>query len=260
MNHRANFFSTTRHVAGRSLLETFRNPVLLFPPIVMPFFLLLAFTGSLSSLGESQGFKSGEYTAFLFIFCLMQAAAFTGVMGGIAMIEDFESGFIARLMVTAPNRQAILAGHAVSTIFRSVIVLAVLTALGFAIGMDASAGVIDYVGLYGLAALLALASALWAGGMAMLMRKSSAGSLITLPIFVLLFLTPVFVSLSALTGWLHAVANANPFTRFIEAGRGFLFGEPVDVVWAFGAVGAMVLIFGLFAMWGVRQAEAAGAT
>jgi ABC transporter DrrB family efflux protein len=260
MSHRANFATTTRHVAGRSLVETFRNPVLLFPPIVMPFFLLLAFTGSLSSLGESQGFTSGEYTAFLFIFCLMQAAAFTGVMGGIAMIEDFESGFIARLMVTAPSRQAILAGHAVATIFRTILVMAVLTALGFAIGMDVSAGVVDYIGLYVLAGLLALASALWAGGMAMHMRSSSAGSLITLPIFVLLFLTPVFVSLSALTGWLHAVASVNPFSRFIEAGRGFLFGEPVDVGLAYGAVGAMVLILGLFAVWGVRRAEAAGAT
>ena len=116
---------------------------------------------------------------------------------------------------------------------RAVLVLAVLTGLGFAIGMDASAGVLDYVGLYGLAGLLALASALWAGGMAMHMRSSSAGSIITLPIFILLFLTPVFVSLSALTGWLNSVASVNPFTRFMEAGRGFLFGEPVDVIWAY---------------------------
>ena len=257
---RANFFTTARHVAGRSLHETFRNPVLIVPPIAMPFFLLLAFTGSLSSLGEVQGFEPDQYTAFLFIFCLMQAAAFTGVMGGIAMIEDFESGFIARLMVTAPSRQAILAGHCVATMCRAVLVLAVLTGLGFAIGMDASAGVLDYVGLYGLAGLLALASALWAGGMAMHMRSSSAGSIITLPIFILLFLTPVFVTLSALTGWLNSVASVNPFTRFMEAGRGFLFGEPVDVIWAYGAVCAMVLVFGLFAVWGVKRAEAAGAT
>ncbi len=143
---------------------------------------------------------------------------------------------------------------------RAVLVLAVLTGLGFAIGMDASAGVLDYVGLYGLAGLLALASALWAGGMAMHMRSSSAGSIITLPIFILLFLTPVFVTLSALTGWLNSVASVNPFTRFMEAGRGFLFGEPVDVIWAYSAVCAMVLVFGLFAVWGVKRAEAAGAT
>jgi ABC-type polysaccharide/polyol phosphate export permease len=96
--------------------------------------------------------------------------------------------------------------------------------------------------------------------MAMHMRSSSAGSIITLPIFVLLFLTPVFVSLSALTGWLNSVASVNPFTRFIEAGRGFLFGEPADVAWAYGAVAVMVLVFGLFAIWGVKRAEAAGAT
>ena len=128
----------------------------------------------------------------------------------------------------------------------------------FAIGMEVGASALDFVGLYGLATLLLIGSTLWAAGLALLLRSSKASNLITLPIFLLLFLTPVFVPLAALTGWLHAVATVNPFTRLLEAGRGFVAGEYVDVAWAYTVVVVMLVVFSAFALWAVRQAEEAG--
>lgn len=255
---RASFFSVTAYVAWRSLRLSFRNPVLILPAIMMPFFLLVAFTGALSALGETQDLGDANYTAFQFVFALMQAAAFTGAMGGIAMTEDFESGFMGRLMLAAPNRAAILIGDVAATVVRGILVMAVLTGGAFAIGMEVGASALDFVGLYGLATLLLVGSTLWAGGLALLLRSSKAGNLITLPIFLLLFLTPVFVPLAALTGWLHAVAVVNPFTRLLEAGRGFVAGEYVDVVWAYAVVVVMLVVFSVFSLWAVRQAEEAG--
>ncbi len=46
------------------------------------------------------------------------------------------------------------------------------------------------------------------------------------PIFVLLFLAPVYVPLALLTGWLKGAASINPITLIIDAGRGFISGEP----------------------------------
>ncbi len=54
-------------------------------------------------------FPSG-YTAFQFVFVLLQASAFGGVFTGFSIARDFESGFGRRLMLAAPNRLAILAG------------------------------------------------------------------------------------------------------------------------------------------------------
>jgi ABC-2 type transport system permease protein len=75
---------------------------------------------------------------------------------------------------------------------------------------------------------------------------------------VLLFLAPVFVPLPLLTGWIHSVANVNPATAVLEAGRGFLAGSPVKVALAFlGLVGA-AFVLAAFARRGLASAERAG--
>src|SRR3712207_8442715 len=43
-----------------------------------------------------------------------------------------------------------------------------------------------------------------------------AGPVIRTPIFLVLFLAPVFVPLNLLTGWIETVARLNPFTRSEE--------------------------------------------
>ena len=56
-------------------------------------------------------FPSG-YTAFQFVFVLLQASAFGGVFTGFGIASDFENGFAQRMMLAAPNRLGILAGYA----------------------------------------------------------------------------------------------------------------------------------------------------
>ena len=53
-------------------------------------------------------FPSG-YTAFQFVFVLLQSAAFGGVFTGFGIARDFESGFARRLLLAAPNRIGIVA-------------------------------------------------------------------------------------------------------------------------------------------------------
>ena len=57
-------------------------------------------------------------------------------------------------------------------------------------------------------------------------RSVQAGPLMQTPVFMALFLAPVYVPLDLLTGWIHAVARLNPLTFILEAGRGFIQGEP----------------------------------
>ena len=44
------------------------------------------------------------------------------------------------------------------------------------------------------------------------------------PLFLILFLAPVYVPLTLLKGWIHAVASVNPATAFLDAGRGLISG------------------------------------
>ena len=63
-------------------------------------------------------FPSG-YTAFQFVFVLLQASAFGGVFTGFSIAADFESGFARRMMLAAPNRLGILAGYTLAAMTRA---------------------------------------------------------------------------------------------------------------------------------------------
>jgi ABC-2 type transport system permease protein len=93
---------------------------------------------------------------------------------------------------------------------------------------------------------------------ALRVRSIQGGPLMQLPTFTILFLAPVYVPLGLLSGWIHAVASVNPVTALLEAGRGFISGEPVLVGAAFAAALALVLLFTVWAQRGLRSAEAAG--
>jgi ABC-2 type transport system permease protein len=85
-----------------------------------------------------------------------------------------------------------------------------------------------------------------------------AGPVMQMPVFLILFFAPVYVPLALLQGWIHAVATVNPITRVLEAGRGFLAGSPTEVGFAFAAAIGLALALFLWALRGLRSAEAAG--
>jgi ABC-2 type transport system permease protein len=85
-----------------------------------------------------------------------------------------------------------------------------------------------------------------------------AGPAMQMPVFLSLFFAPVYVPLELLQGWLHAVASVNPLTALLEAGRTLIAGEPTGVALAFAAAVALAAAFSLWALRGLRKAEAAG--
>jgi ABC-2 type transport system permease protein len=75
------------------------------------------------------------------------------------------------------------------------------------------------------------------------------------PIFLVIFLAPVFVPIDLLTGWIHTVASVNPFTAFIEGARSLLAGSTDEVAIAFGIAVPLAALFGFWALTGMRSAE-----
>ena len=253
------FFSVARAVGWRSIHNTLVSPAILVPSVVFPLFFLVAFAGGLSRIADVPNFhyKPG-YTAFQFVFVFLQSAAFGGVFTGFAVARDFDSGFARRLMLGAPRRSGIIAGYVLGALGRWVITGGVVTVAALIAGVSPAGSGLDLFGLIGLGAIVNLVATLWACGVAFFLRTEQAGSLIQMPVFVILFLAPVFVPVSLLTGWIHAVAQINPTTAVLEAGRGLLAGSPVKVGLAFGLLAAGVLLFALFARRGLASAEKAG--
>jgi ABC-2 type transport system permease protein len=250
--------AVARGVAWRTLHNVFTNPSLLIPSLVFPLFFFTAFAGGLSRVRDVPGFDYPEgYTAFQFVFVLLQSAAFGGVFTGFGIARDFESGFARRLLLAAPHRTGIVLGYAAAALVRWAFTAAVLTAVAFAAGMKVGGDGVDLFGLYALGLFVNVAAVLWAAGVAMRLRTMQAGPIMQLPVFLVLFFAPVYVPLSLLEGWIHAIAVVNPLTRVIEAGRGFLAGSPTEVAAAFGAAVALAVGFALWALRGLRRAETA---
>jgi ABC-2 type transport system permease protein len=255
----ASFGAVARAVAWRSIRIFLTNPAFLLPAIVFPLFFFIAFAGGLSAIANVPGFDfPSGYTAFQFVFVLLQSAAFGGVFTGFGIARDYETGFARRYLLAASNRNGIVAGYALAALTRAAFTWAVLTTIALLAGMEVGGGGVELFGLYGLAVLVNLTATMWAAGVAMRVRSIQGGPLMQFPVFLILFLSPVYVPLSLLSGWIHAVASVNPVTALLEAGRGFISGEPVVVALAFTIAVTLPILFALWARGGLKRAEAAG--
>ncbi len=236
------------------------NPQLLLPSLIFPLFFFVAFAGGLSSVGNVPGFDfPSGYTAFQFVFVLLQASAFGGVFTGFGIASDFENGFSRRLMLAAPNRLGILAGYTLAAMVRAVAVGVLLFVVALATGMQVDGGGVDLFALIVLALLVNFTAAMWAAGVAMRLRTIQAGPAMQMPVFIILFLAPVYVPLNLLAGLgrggralqpVHGADRGRPRPDLAAAtsSRSLVFGVAIGL----GAV------FLAWAVRGVRVAEAAG--
>ena len=251
--------AVARGVSWRVLHSFFTQMSFLLPSVLFPLFFFTAFVGGLSRIEQVPGFDfPSGYTAFQFVFVLLQSAAFAGVFTGFGIARDFESGFMRRLMLAAPNRSGILLGYAVSALVRWITVAAIVTVVALLSHMEIGGNGVDLFGLYALALLLNLAGTLWATGVAMRLRTQQAAPVMQMPVFLILFFAPVYVPLDLLEGWIHGVASVIPVTALLEAGRGLISGGPELTLAAFAIVVGLIGGFSVWAVRGLRRAEAAG--
>lgn len=243
-------------VAWRVLKRAFTNPSFLLPPLMFPLIFFLGFAGGLSRVDQIPGFDYAPgYETFQFAFILLQFAAMSGVFTGFGIAQDFERGFARRLMLAVQHRSSIILGYWLATVVRWLFNMTIVFAIALLIGMNVHGNGIDLVGLIGLAIIVNVVGTLWAAGVALRLRSQQAGPIMQLPIFLLIFLAPVFVPLELLQGWVHAVASINPFTALLEAARSLLAGDTDGVARAFAIVIPLALLFVLWALRGLRIAE-----
>jgi ABC-2 type transport system permease protein len=249
-------------VAGglaRRLIDSFvSSPALFIPPLLMPIFFFVSFAGGLSAIDNAPGFDyPAGYSAFEYGFVLLQAAAFGGVFTGFSIAADFQFGFGRRLLLATPNRSALILGYGIVALVRAAITLAVVTGIALAAGMEVLGNGADLVGLYLLAAIVNVAGTLFAAGVALRFRSLQATPLMMVPTFLFLFLAPVYVPRDLLAGWVGAVSDFDPATHIMETGRELLAGQPADFVAALAIALGLVALLLVFAIRGLRKAEAA---
>lgn len=253
------FFSIAGAVGWRGIRTYVSRPSLFVPSLVFPLFLFAAFTGALSRISEVPAFDfAAGYTAFIYVWLLLQSVSLGGAFTGFSIARDFESGFAQRLLLAAPRHGGILVGYMLYAIVRALITGTVVTAVALIGGMQILGAAGSLLGLYTLALIANIGATLFAAGTAFRLRTSQGGFLIQTPIFVLLFLAPVFVPRSLLEGVVGFLSDYNPITYIVGAGRGFISASPSGVLEAFAAAAALIILFLPWAITGLRRASRAG--
>ncbi len=253
------FLQVTGAVAWRNVHNFVTQKELLLPPLLFPLFFFAAFAGGLSAVENAPGFDyPGGYTLFQFGFVVLQASAMGGVFAGFGMARDWEIGFGRRLMLAAPQRTALIAGYALAACVRAVVVVAFVFLIGLVTGMDVFARPSYLAAIVLLGLMFNLAGSFWASGIALRFRSLQAGPLMQMPVFMILFIAPVYVPEQLLVGWVEAAASVNPVTVVVTAVRNLLVDSTEEVAAAFGLLAAMALVLFFWARTGMKSAEAAG--
>ena len=99
-------------VAWRTIKNVVTTPSILLPSLLFPLFMFTAFAGGLSQVQDLPGFEFEDgYTAFQFVFVLLQSAAFGGVFTGFGS-PGLRGG--PRRCPASPRRSGIVLGYAIA--------------------------------------------------------------------------------------------------------------------------------------------------
>ena len=252
------YFSSALGITWRYLHNLYTRPAMFVPSLLFPLFFLAAFAGGLSAVGDTPDFGYYDFTAFQFCFILIQASSLAGVFAGFSIAGDFEQGMGRRMMLATRRRSAIVLGYAIGAAARLGVTWTVVTGVALLGGMEVAGSGVDLAGMYSIALLSNVAALLFSASIALRFRTLQAGPLMQMPVFIILFLAPVYVPQALLTGWIEPVASVNPVTALLDAARSLMAGEPTGVLAAYAVAFGMIFVLAFWAMAGMRRAETAG--
>lgn len=229
-------------IARRNLMALFRIPVAIVFSILQPIMFVLLFR---FVFGGAIPVKGSTYVNFLIPGILVQTVIFGAVGTTIGMAEDLQRGLIERFRALPMARMAVLAGRTVSDLARNVLILVIITGVGFLVGFRPSGGVLAYVAASLLMLLFAYCLSWGFAFVGLAAPNSETAQAMTFPlIFPLTFASGIFVPIAKLPGWLQGFATYQPVSQVTAAVRGLMLHQPYGIaIWTTLAWSAGALLF-----------------
>jgi len=235
--------SDTAVLAVRNLRRIPRQPDLLISFTVQPLMFVLLFA---YVFGGAIQTPRVDYKDFLIPGIVAQTMAFGGFVTAIGLADDLKKGLIDRFRSLPMSRAAVLAGRTLADVATNIVSIVVMLAVGLAIGfsfLDASpfeiaAGIVLML-LFGYAfswvfAYLALVAS----------SGEAAQGIGFIVVFPLTFVSSAFVPVESMPSWLRWIAENNPFTTVVDAGRALWLGFPAgNDVWGAFAWSIGLIVF-----------------
>ncbi len=214
----------TSAMLGRVLRHSARNPTTLVMSVLLPGVLLLlldfGFGGAIQT--------GGRYVDYLIPGIIMMGAAYSVSATAVAVATDSSTGIIDRFRTMAIARSAVITGHVIGSVLRSLFGTALVLLVALAVGFRPTTDPLRWLGVIGLVVLLLLAIA-WLAAAIGLATGNATGAASLAALFQLLpFLSGAFVPTSTMPGWLQAFTANQPMTHIVATLRALLSGTTVD--------------------------------
>jgi ABC transporter DrrB family efflux protein len=212
-------------IAGRNLRRLVRVPTLIAFATVQPILFVVLFSSVFGGAVEPPGVV--HYIDYLLPGLFVLSIGFGASQTGVAIAEDLASGMIDRFRALPIAAAAVLAGRVVADAVRNLFVVALMIAVGFAMGFRFHAGPAAALAAVALAVAVGLALSWLNLLLGLLVRNpESAGLAGLFPVIILVFTSSTLVPVATMPGWLQAFANVNPVTVLVDALRVLCLGGP----------------------------------
>jgi ABC-2 type transport system permease protein len=232
----------------RAFTKIIRNPTLLFVNLFTPLLFLLLFSQLLQKLSVFLG-PSGNYLTYLTPGILVLTVVTGAFQSGMAIVNDLNSGFLSKVLLTPSSRAAILLGRLATDLLVLIMQSAIIIGLALLLGLRIVTGVGGLLLIFVTLAFFGLA---WSGlllAVGLKTRKAETVSAVgNLLVFPLLFVSSALFPVSIMPAWARTVSDYNPLSYVSNVTRGLVQGglSWSTFAYAYAVIGLMaILTFGV---------------
>ncbi len=214
--------TTSMIMLRRNVKHTVRNPTAVFNAVLFPIVMMLMFVYVLGGAFN----VGGRYIDYAMPGIILMAISYGLSATSMAVNTDMTKGIINRFKVMDISRGAVLTGHVVATVLRSLVAIAAVTGMAYLAGFRTSAGLLDWLGVIGLILLVCFATSWLTVALGLFAKTPESAGMATVPLIMLPFLSSAFVPADTMGSGVRPFAEHQPFTPIIETLRGLLTGSP----------------------------------
>ncbi|HUZ21249.1 MAG TPA: ABC transporter permease [Acidimicrobiales bacterium] len=217
-------------VTGRNLRNYVRIPESLFFSSVQPVMFVLLFRYVFGGAIQAPG---GSYVNYLIPGIFVQTVAFGAVATSIGLAEDLQKGIVERFRALPMARSAVLAGRTLADLVRNVLVVVLITGVGYAVGFRVQTAALPFIAGLGMILLFAYALSWGFAVIGLSAPNSETAQVMAFPLlFPLTFASSAFVPVRDMPHWLQGFANHQPVSVVVNTARALMLGGPTaSFVW-----------------------------
>ncbi|WP_194861106.1 ABC transporter permease [Dietzia sp. SYD-A1] len=220
------FLGDTAVLLGRSLRHVTRSLDTIITTVITPVAFLLLFVYVFGGAIDT-GPDSGSYVNYLLPGILLITIASGIAYTAYRLFLDMKGGIVERLQSLPIARSAVLWGHVLTSLFATLISLAVVVGVALLMGFRSPAGPLAWFGVAGILLLFTLALT-WLAVIAGLSATTPDGAgAFSYPLIFLPFISSAFVPTDTMPGPVRAFAEHQPVTYIVNAIRDLFAQQPV---------------------------------